>query len=132
MNQVIWVNKEDGLAHVEAGITGRELIGHMEKLGLTIGHEPDSYEFSTLGGWIATKASGMKQNRYGNIEDIVKEVTVLGPNGIISNMHPVDKVSHGRVSAGVDFKSIMLGSEGGLGIIASAVIKVWPIADNIS
>ncbi|KAL3804981.1 hypothetical protein ACHAWO_001839 [Cyclotella atomus] len=132
MNQVIWVNKEDGLAHVEAGITGRELIEHMEKLGLTIGHEPDSYEFSTLGGWIATKASGMKQNRYGNIEDIVKEVTVLGANGIVSNVHAADKVSHGRVSAGVDFKSIMLGSEGGLGIIVSAVIKVWPIAEKVS
>ena len=132
MNRVIWVNKEDGLAHVEAGITGRKLIEHMKKLGLTIGHEPDSYEFSTLGGWIATKASGMKQNRYGNIEDIVKEVTVVGANGIISNIHLKDNISFGRVSAGVDFKSIMLGSEGCLGIITSAVIKVWPIAEITS
>jgi alkyldihydroxyacetonephosphate synthase len=132
MNRVVWVNKEDGLAHVEAGITGRQLIEHMEKLGFTIGHEPDSYEFSTLGGWIATKASGMKQNRYGNIEDIVKEVNVAGANGLVSNVHSAKETSFGRVSTGVDFKSIMLGSEGCLGIITSAVIKIWPIAEATS
>jgi alkyldihydroxyacetonephosphate synthase len=130
MNNVIWVNKEDGLAHVEAGITGRQLIEYMSKLGLTIGHEPDSYEFSTLGGWIATKASGMKQNRYGNIEDIVKEVTVVGTNGVVSNTHLVNQTSFGRVSTGIDFKSIILGSEGCMGIIVSAVIKVWPTAES--
>ncbi|KAL7484379.1 hypothetical protein ACHAW6_010012 [Cyclotella cf. meneghiniana] len=132
MNQVIWVNQEDGLACVEAGITGRQLIEHMDKLGFTIGHEPDSYEFSTLGGWIATKASGMKQNRYGNIEDIVKEVTVVGVNGVASNVHTTEKISFGRVSTGVDFKSIMLGSEGCLGIVVSAVVKIWPKAEVTS
>lgn len=131
MSRVLWINEEDGLAHVEAGITGLQLVQHMAKLGFTIGHEPDSYEFSTLGGWIATKASGMKQNKYGNIEDIVKEVTVIGGNGtIMSQKHAMDKVSFGRVSSGVDLKSLMLGSEGCFGIIASAVIKIWPIAES--
>ena len=41
------------------------------KHGYTLGHEPDSIEFSTLGGWISTRASGMKKNLYGNIEDLV-------------------------------------------------------------
>lgn len=99
---------------------------------LDIGHEPDSYEFSTLGGWIATKASGMKQNKYGNIEDIVKEVAVVGANGVISNVHSTEKTSFGRVSTGLDFKAIVLGSEGCMGIIVSAVIKVWPIAESFS
>ncbi len=44
----------------------------LKKSGVICGHEPDSIEFSTLGGWIATKASGMKKNKYGNIEDISK------------------------------------------------------------
>ena len=43
------------------------------------GHEPDSMEFSTLGGWISTRASGMKKNTYGNIEDIVQGITLVTP-----------------------------------------------------
>ncbi|KAL3756911.1 hypothetical protein ACHAWU_005915 [Discostella pseudostelligera] len=132
MSRVLWVNEEDGLVHVQAGITGRELIQNMEKLGFTIGHEPDSYEFSTLGGWIATKASGMKQNRYGNIEDIVREVSVIGAKGRMSLIHAMEKVSIGRSSMGIDLKSIMLGSEGCMGVIVSAVLKIWPLADSRS
>eukprot|EP00985_Skeletonema_marinoi_P018612 scaffold10417_cov137-Skeletonema_marinoi.AAC.36 len=132
MKNVLWVNEEDGLAHVEAGITGRDLIERMRRLGFTIGHEPDSYEFSTLGGWIATKASGMKQNKYGNIEDIVKEVTVVSAKGIMSHKHKANKVSFGRSSAGIEPKALMLGSEGCLGVITSAVIKIWPLAEEIS
>jgi len=45
------------------------------------GHEPDSNEFSTLGGWISTKASGMKKNIYGNIEEIVQSITFVSPEG---------------------------------------------------
>eukprot|EP00984_Skeletonema_dohrnii_P035225 scaffold34722_cov122-Skeletonema_dohrnii-CCMP3373.AAC.1 len=132
MKNVLWINEEDGLAHVEAGITGRDLIERMRRLGFTIGHEPDSYEFSTLGGWIATKASGMKQNKYGNIEDIVKEVTVVSAKGIMSHKHKANKVSFGRSSAGIEPKALMLGSEGCLGVITSAVIKIWPLAEEIS
>jgi alkyldihydroxyacetonephosphate synthase len=43
----------------------------LKKYGLMMGHEPDSVEFSTLGGWISTRASGMKKNRYGNIDQII-------------------------------------------------------------
>jgi alkyldihydroxyacetonephosphate synthase len=55
----------------------------MGRRGYTIGHEPDSIEFSTLGGWIATKAGGMKRNKYGNTEDIVKSVRVAG-SGVLA------------------------------------------------
>ena len=53
----------------------------MNSFGFTVGHEPDSIEFSTLGGWIATKASGMKKNRYGNIEDILVNVNFISGKG---------------------------------------------------
>ena len=129
MNSILWVNEEDGLVHVEAGITGGELIRSVEKLGFTIGHIPDSYEFSTLGGWIATKASGMKQNKYGNIEDIVKDVTVVGSKGILSTSHRISKTAAGRSSAGLEPKSLALGSEGCFGIITSAVLKISPIPE---
>lgn len=58
-------------ALVEAGILGQDLEKELSRYGVTCGHEPDSHEFSTMGGWISTRASGMKKNRYGNIEDVV-------------------------------------------------------------
>ena len=62
------------------------------------GHEPDSVEFSTLGGWISTRASGMKKNIYGNIEDIVQSITFVTTEG------QYDIYQHyPRVSAGPDF-----------------------------
>lgn len=55
---------------------GQDLEREMRARGFTVGHEPDSYEFSTLGGWVATRASGMKKNTYGNIEDLVIQTKV--------------------------------------------------------
>ena len=55
----------------------------MATKGFTVGHEPDSYEFSTLGGWVSTRASGMKKNVYGNIEDILVGVKMVTPVGVI-------------------------------------------------
>ena len=77
MRRVLSVDRANGCALVEAGITGADLEAALGALGYTCGHTPDSLEFSTLGGWIATNASGMKKNRYGNIEDIVIEATLV-------------------------------------------------------
>ena len=130
MKRVLWVNEEDGLAHVEAGITGRELVAEMRNRGFTVGHEPDSIEFSTLGGWIATKASGMKRGKYGNIEDIVVSVRVYGSHGQLQDESPFcDHIAFGRESKGLDLKSIMLGSEGCMGIIGSATIRIWALPE---
>ena len=52
MNSIKWVNTEDGMACVEAGITGAQLQAELGRYGMTAGHEPDSMEFSTLGGWV--------------------------------------------------------------------------------
>jgi alkyldihydroxyacetonephosphate synthase len=79
MNHVKMVDRENMTAHVEAGITGKDLEKELERYGVCSGHEPDSMEFSTLGGWISTRASGMKKNRYGNIEDIVITLKVVTP-----------------------------------------------------
>lgn len=132
MNRLLWLNEEDGLACVEAGINGRDLVHTLEQRGYTMGHEPDSYEFSTLGGWVATKASGMKRNKYGNIEDIVRDIRVASSEGLVtekSGNNPNTKASFGRESCGMDFRSVMLGSEGCLGIVTSAIVKVWPLPE---
>ena len=73
LSKLLWVNEEDGSAMIEAGMSGSELKKALEEQGVTMGMEPDSLELSTLGGWIATKASGMKRGRYGNIEDMLLE-----------------------------------------------------------
>lgn len=70
-------------ALVEAGIIGKDLEKELSRYGVCCGHEPDSIEFSTLGGWISTKASGMKKNKYGNIEDIILTLKVVTPTGVI-------------------------------------------------
>ncbi|KAG7374222.1 FAD binding oxidase [Nitzschia inconspicua] len=130
MSRIIWVNEEDGLAHVESGIVGRDLMEKLEERGYTIGHEPDSIEFSTLGGWIATKASGMKRSKYGNIEDIVLSIRFVGPNGVLWKGNYDDgNAAPGRESEGMDVRCLAVGSEGCLGIITSAVVRIWPLPE---
>lgn len=129
LNKIIAINEEDRTVHVQAGITGSQLLHEMEARGYTIGHEPDSLEFSTVGGWIATKASGMKQNRYGNIEDIVKGIRVSSANGHLWQNNNGNGPCFGRVSTGTDFSSIVFGSEGSLGIITSATLKIWDLPE---
>uniref|UniRef100_T1IWY9 Alkylglycerone-phosphate synthase n=1 Tax=Strigamia maritima TaxID=126957 RepID=T1IWY9_STRMM len=72
MNKILWINFENWTVRAEAGIIGQDLERELNERGFCTGHEPDSIEFSSLGGWIATRASGMKRNKYGNIEDLVK------------------------------------------------------------
>lgn len=119
--KILWIDDDNRIAEVEAGVTGKELEADLNKKGFTMGHEPDSLEFSTLGGWIATKASGMKRNKYGNIEDIVVAVSIAGADGSLK------RASYGRESCGLAMKDLFLGSEGCLGIITSAQIKVFPL-----
>lgn len=81
MNKIKWVDKNNMMACIETGIQGQDLERELSSFGVCTGHEPDSVEFSTLGGWISTRASGMKKNLYGNIEDILvsaKIVTSMG------------------------------------------------------
>ena len=143
MNKILWVNKEDGIAHVQAGITGSKLIEGLKSYRVTMGHEPDSLEFSTLGGWIATKASGMKRSKYGNIEELVTDVRVIGSHGIIqtgkgektlgskkesASTHDEEiSTNRERVSTGIDFCPLLFGSEGCMGIITSAKIKIFQL-----
>ena len=119
MNKIEEVDNENLLATVQAGIVGVELEKQLGKLGYTAGHEPDSIEFSTLGGWISTNASGMKKHKYGNIEDIVQNVTLITPEGKIKQKKPLT-----RSSIGVKAQNMVFGSEGNFGIITSATIKI--------
>jgi alkyldihydroxyacetonephosphate synthase len=122
MNRIEWIDPVDRMARIQAGATGRQIQAQLAAHGFTMGHEPDSIEFSTLGGWIATNASGMKKNRYGNIEDLVLDVSVVTPAGLLSRAQVAP-----RESVGIDPRLWMIGSEGTLGIITSAIVKVFPL-----
>lgn len=63
MCRVLEVDVANGTAHIQAGVVGRTMAKELAERGVTMGHEPDSLEFSTLGGWVATRASGMKRGR---------------------------------------------------------------------
>ena len=108
MSKIEWINKEDRRICVQSGITGGELIELLKEEGYTIGHEPDSVELSTVGGWIATNASGMKKNKYGNIEDIVENVNLVSPKGIISQINPISRGSIGFKPQNVGYKEKLL------------------------
>uniref|UniRef100_A0A0N5C879 Alkylglycerone-phosphate synthase n=1 Tax=Strongyloides papillosus TaxID=174720 RepID=A0A0N5C879_STREA len=124
MDKIQWIDEKNLLVKAEAGIVGQKLEKELSKKGYTCGHEPDSVEFSTLGGWISTRASGMKKNRYGNIEDLLVHVNMVTSKGLLSKSCTVP-----RISAGPDIHQIILGSEGMFGVITSAVIKIFPLPD---
>ena len=93
--------------------SGRQIAEQLGRHGFTLGHEPDSLEFSTLGGWIATNASGMKKNRYGNIEDLVLDVDVGdAATGDLARAGAAARIGRGAIRA-----RWMFGSEGQLGIV---------------
>ncbi len=125
MNRILWIDKENMMACIEAGAVGRHIMTQLAKYGVSMGHEPDSVEFSTLGGWIATNASGMKKNKYGNIEDIVVDITVAAADGELKRTTAAP-----RESVGSDLRRLMFGSEGTLGIVTSAIVKLFPLPES--
>ncbi len=124
MNQILWIDKKNHLACIQAGAFGSHIMEELKKYSFTMGHEPDSIEFSTLGGWIATNASGMKKNKYGNIEDLILDMEVVTPSGKIQRASCFP-----RESIGFDLRQLMFGSEGMLGIITSAIVKIFPLPE---
>uniref|UniRef100_A0A3Q4H2Y0 Alkylglycerone-phosphate synthase n=1 Tax=Neolamprologus brichardi TaxID=32507 RepID=A0A3Q4H2Y0_NEOBR len=96
----------------------------LNESGYCTGHEPDSMEFSSLGGWVATRASGMKKNIYGNIEDLVVHIKMVTPQGVI------EKSCQGpRMSTGPDVHHFIMGSEGTLGVVTEVTMKIRPMPE---
>ncbi|XP_024143053.1 alkyldihydroxyacetonephosphate synthase, peroxisomal isoform X1 [Oryzias melastigma] len=124
MNRILWIDEKNLTAHVEAGIIGQDLENLLNESGYCTGHEPDSMEFSSLGGWVATRASGMKKNIYGNIEDLVIHIKMVTPQGVI------EKSCQGpRMSTGPDIHHFIMGSEGTLGVITEVTMKIRPVPE---
>ncbi len=107
------------LATFGAGTLGLAAENAVAEHGLSIGHWPQSIAISSVGGWVATRASGQYSTAYGNIEDILFAVKAVLPDGSIydSRMTP-------RAAAGPDLKYLLLGSEGTLGVITEVTFSL--------
>lgn len=124
MDKILWIDDTNLLCRAQAGIIGQSLERQLNAKGFTCGHEPDSIEFSSLGGWVATRASGMKKNKYGNIEDLMVHVNMVTPRGVIHKQCQVP-----RISSGPDLHHVILGSEGILGVITEVTIKIFALPE---
>ncbi len=109
-----------GLAVFGPGTPGPAVEASLGPSGLTLGHFPQSWELATVGGWVATRSSGQESLGYGRIDDLLAGVDVVAPAG---RLHlPALPAS----AAGPDLRRLVLGSEGRLGVITRAVLRVRP------
>ena len=127
MNKVIRFNETDQTITVEAGIYGPELEQVLHDAGrlfgarraYTCGHFPQSFEFSTVGGWAATRGAGQNSTYFGKIEDLVLCLEMVTPAGILrTGQHPA-------AATGPDTDQILLGSEGAFGVITEVTLKLF-------
>ncbi len=106
------------LATFGAGVAGPDLEARLRARGYTLGHFPQSFELSTLGGWIATRSSGQQSLGYGRIERLFVGGALESPAGAL------DLPAHPASAAGPDLRELILGSEGRLGILTAATVRV--------
>jgi alkyldihydroxyacetonephosphate synthase len=124
MDRVLEVDEASRLARVQAGVLGPELERQLAARGWTAGHFPDSFTHSTLGGWIATRSSGMQSDKYGDVADLTRAVRVVTPAGILAT-RPVPSTS-----TGPSVREFVLGSEGRLGVISEATVHVHRLPEQ--
>ncbi len=117
------IDRESMTATVMPGTLGPELERQLAAAGLTLGHFPQSFEFSTVGGWIATRSSGQQSTLYGKIEEMVQGLRLACPGGVLTT--PAVPAA----AAGPDLTQVIAGSEGTLGVITEAVLRVSPLPE---
>ena len=125
MNRTRFVDPVNLLAGFDAGRNGLEAETEVAGHGLTIGHWPQSVAVSSVGGWVATRASGQFSTLHGNIEDIVHQIEAVLADGTL--------VTFGRgprASAGPDLRHLMLGGEGTLGVVTGVVFSLRRAAET--
>jgi alkyldihydroxyacetonephosphate synthase len=123
LSQVIDIDEDSGLARIQAGAQGPDLEDQLGARGWTLGHFPDSFTHSTLGGWVATRSSGMQSDKYGDISDIARGMRVVMP-GKVLEIRPLP-----HTSTGPSVREMVLGSEGRLGVITEVTVQVHRIPE---
>ncbi|MBC7251414.1 MAG: FAD-binding oxidoreductase [Anaerolineae bacterium] len=121
LDRVLSVDTTSRTARIQAGATGPELEAQLNAQGFTLGHFPQSFEFSTLGGWIATRSAGQNSIGYGKIEHMTQAVRVITPIGILETKDTP------ATAAGPSLLQLLLGSEGTYGVITEATMRIHPL-----
>jgi len=127
LNRLVDINTANRLATFEAGVRGPHLEAQLLTHGYTLGHYPQSFEQSSLGGWVVTRSSGQQSLYYGRIEDLFAGGRLITPKGDM-NFPP-----YPASAAGPDLRHLALGSEGRMGVLAEAQVRICelPQADHI-
>ena len=115
------VHSEELLCDVEAGLSGERFERELARRGYTFGHFPSSIYCSTVGGWLATRAAGQLSTKYGKVEDRVAGLTLVTGRGEV-----IETDGPHRALRGPSWTQLVLGSEGTLGVITSARLRVSP------
>ena len=118
MNALLELDEVSQLARFQAGVVGPDIEAALRPRGYMLGHFPQSFEYASLGGWIASRSSGQQSLRYGRIEQLYAGGTVETPRGTLSI--PPFPAS----AAGPDLREYVLGSEGRVGVITEAIVRV--------
>lgn len=115
---------ESGIIEVESGALGIRLEEELQAKGFTVGHFPSSILCSTVGGWVAARGAGQCSGLYGKIEDMTAELECVDGRGEIARLK--------RRTHGPDLTPLIVGSEGVLGLITSATLRLHPVATEKS
>jgi len=118
MNRVVEIDRDSRAALIEGGALGPELEAALKPHALTLRHFPQSFQFSTLGGWIATRAGGHFATNYTHIDDFVENLRMLTPSGVMESRRLPGS------GAGPSPDRMMIGSEGTLGFITRAWVRL--------
>ncbi|MDO8863300.1 FAD-binding oxidoreductase [Haliea sp. E1-2-M8] len=118
LNRVLELDRSSRAALIEGGALGPELEAALKPHQLTLRHFPQSFQFSTLGGWIATRAGGHYATQYTHIDDFVESIRMLTPSGLLESRRLPGS------GAGPSPDRMLLGSEGTLGLITRAWMRV--------
>ncbi|UCF82119.1 MAG: FAD-binding oxidoreductase [Desulfobacteraceae bacterium] len=124
MNRLLSLDTESQIATFGSGTAGPDVEAQLRAQGFTLGHFPQSFEFSTLGGWIATRSSGQQSLRYGRIEKLFAGGRIETPVGTLQIP------SFPASAAGPDLREIILGSEGRLGILTEVKVRVTRLPER--
>ncbi len=120
MDQLIDLDTESQIATFGAGTQGPAVEAQLDAQGYRLGHYPQSWELSTLGGWIAARSSGQQSLGYGRIEQMFAGGTLVTPQGVL-NIADIP-----ASSAGPDLREMMMGTEGRAGIFTEVKMRVQP------
>jgi len=125
INKIRFIDHENLMVTVDCGMNGALYEEELNRAGYTGGHFPQSLRCSTVGGWLSCRAAGQFSTRYGKIEDMVVSLEAVLPDGTVFSGRSVP-----RTATGPRVDHLMLGSEGTLGIITSATLRIWPLPEK--